>query len=110
MLAPVAGGCNTAIGGQGQWGCMQPVCHRSSSELRISVRTMLKDAAALSRLGLVKQVLPSRDSCWLASQWCGLEFEPWQGQKGDTDYCPAQGPAAAAAVGAASSSPWQQSS
>ena len=28
---------------------------------------MLKDAAMLSWLGLVKQVLPSRDSCWLAS-------------------------------------------
>ena len=46
---------------------MWPVCRRSSSELWISVRTMLKDAAMLSWLGLVKQVLPSRDSCWLAS-------------------------------------------
>ena len=29
-------------------------------------------------------------------QWCGREFEPGRGQNGDTDYCPAQGPAAAA--------------
>ena len=28
---------------------------------------MLKDAATLSWLGLVKEVLPSKDSCWLAS-------------------------------------------
>ena len=28
---------------------------------------MLKDAATLSWSGLVKQVLPSKDSCWLAS-------------------------------------------
>ena len=42
---PVAGGWNTAIGGQGQLGCMRPVCHRSSSELQISIHTMLKDAA-----------------------------------------------------------------
>ena len=48
-------------------GCMQPVCRRSSSELQISVCTMLKDAAMLSWPGLVKQVLPSKDSCWLAS-------------------------------------------
>ena len=67
MLAPVTGGCNTSIGGQGQLGCMRPVCRRSSSELRISVRTKLKDAATLSWLGLFKQVLPSRDNCWLAS-------------------------------------------
>ena len=46
---------------------MRPVCHRYSSELQISVCTMLKDAATLSWVGLVKQVLPSRDSCWLAS-------------------------------------------
>ena len=56
--APVAGGCNTAIGGQGQLGCMRPVCSRSSSELQISAHTTLKDAATLSWLGLVKQVLP----------------------------------------------------
>ena len=46
---------------------MRPVCCRSSSELRINVRTMLKDAATLSWLGLVKQALPSKGSCWLAS-------------------------------------------
>ena len=46
---------------------MRPVCYRSSSEKWISVCTMLKDAATLSWPGLVKQVLPSRDSCWLAS-------------------------------------------
>ena len=62
----VARGCNTSIGGQRQSGCMQPVCFRSSSELRISVWTMFKDAARLSWVGLVNQVLPSRDSCWLA--------------------------------------------
>ena len=50
-----------------QSGCMRPVCLRSSSELQISVRTILKDAATLSWPGLVKQVLPSMDSCWLAS-------------------------------------------
>ena len=44
-----------------------PVCHRSSSKLLVSVCTMLKDAATLSCPGLVKQVLSSRDSCWLAS-------------------------------------------
>ena len=38
-----------------------------SSELRMSVRTNLKDAATLSWPGLVKQVLPSRDNGWLAS-------------------------------------------
>ena len=36
-------------------------------ELRISICTMLKDAATLSWLGLVNQVLPSKDSRWLAS-------------------------------------------
>ena len=41
---------------------MQPVCHRSLSELRISVRTMFKDDATLYSLGLIKQVLHSRDS------------------------------------------------
>ena len=46
---------------------MWPVSCRSSSELWISVRTMLKDAATLSWPGLVNQVLPSKDSCWLAS-------------------------------------------
>ena len=35
--------------------------------LQILVRPMLKDAATLSWPGLVKQVLPNRDSCWLAS-------------------------------------------
>ena len=68
----VAGGCNTAIGGLVQFGCMLPVCHRSSSQLRISIRTMLKDAATLSWPGLVKQVQPSRDSCWLASANCAV--------------------------------------
>ena len=67
LPAPVAGACSTAIGGRGQSWCMRPVCHRYSSELQISVCTMLKDAATLSWVGLVKQVLPSRDSCWLAS-------------------------------------------
>ena len=38
-----------------------------NSELWIRVCTMLKDAAALSWLGLVKQVLSSKDSCWLAN-------------------------------------------
>ena len=47
---------------------MRPVCRRSSSELRISVCIMLKDAATLSWQGLVKQVLPSKDSCWLSSE------------------------------------------
>ena len=65
--APVAAGCNTAIGGQGQSGCMKPVCQRSSSELWISVCTMLKDASTLSWPSLGKQVLSSRDSCWLSS-------------------------------------------
>ena len=54
MSASVAGSCNTAIGGQGQSGCMRPVCRRSSSELRTNVRTKLKDAATLLWLGLVK--------------------------------------------------------
>ena len=36
--APVAGGCNAALGGQGQSGCMRPICCRSSSKLWISVR------------------------------------------------------------------------
>ena len=53
LSAPVAGGCNTAIGGQEQSGCMRPVCHRSSSELQISVCTMLKDAATQSWVGLI---------------------------------------------------------
>ena len=66
-VGPCSGGCNDAIGGQGQSGCIRPVCRRSLSELRISVCTMLKDAATLSWLDLVKQVLPSKDSCWLAS-------------------------------------------
>ena len=48
----VAHDCNPAIGGQGQSGCMRPVCRGSSSELRTNVRTMLKDAARLSWLGL----------------------------------------------------------
>ena len=47
--------------------CMWPVCSRSSSQLRICICTMLKDAAMLSWLGLVKQVFPRKDSCWLAS-------------------------------------------
>ena len=34
-------------------------------------------------------------------QWWGREFEPRRGQNGDTDYCPAQGPAASAAAVAA---------
>ena len=91
VSAPVSGGCHNAIGGQGQLGCMRPVCHRSSSELQINVCTMLKDAATLSWPGLVNQVLPSRDSCWLASaKWCGRKFEPCQGQNSATDKWPAQ--------------------
>ena len=39
VSAPVSGGCHNAIGGQGQLGCMRPVCHRSSSELQINVCT-----------------------------------------------------------------------
>ena len=39
----VAHDCNSAIGGQGQSGCMWTVCHGSLSELRISVRTKLND-------------------------------------------------------------------
>ena len=34
-----------------------------ASKLLSSIRTMLKDAATLSWPGLVKQVLPGRDSC-----------------------------------------------
>ena len=73
---------------------------------------MIKDAATLSCVGLVKQVLPSRDSCWLASaNGKVVSSSSGEGRTGNTDYCPVQGPAAeAAAVGAASSSPWQQSS
>ena len=39
---------------------------------------MLKDVAMLSWVGLVKQVLPSRDSCWLAivPMVQGIEYEP----------------------------------
>ena len=77
----LAGGCNTAIGGQGQLGCMRPVCHRSVSKLRISVPTMLKDAATLSWLALVKQVQPSRDSFWLASANGGVvSLSPGEGR------------------------------
>ena len=81
IKAPVAGGCNTAIGGQGQLGCMWPVCSRSLSKLRISVHTMLKDASTLSWPGLVKQVLPSRDSCWLASAYGDImSLSPGEGR------------------------------
>ena len=38
---------------------MRLVCRRSSSKLRISPHTKLKDAATLSWMGLVKEVLPS---------------------------------------------------
>ena len=66
------------------------VCHRSSSELRISVRTKLNDAATLSWLGLVKQVLPSKDRCWLASaNGVVASSSPGEGRTGATDYCPA---------------------
>ena len=70
FLALVVGGCNIAIGGQGQSGCMWPVCRRSSSELQISIGTMLKGAATLSWPGLVNHVLPSRDS-WLVGWLVG---------------------------------------
>ena len=53
-FGPCSGGCNTAIGGEGQSGFMRPVCRRSLSELRISVRIKLKDAATLSWMRLVK--------------------------------------------------------
>ena len=70
---------------------MWPVCYRSSSELWISVHTMLKDAATLSWPGLVNQVLPSKDSCWLASaNGVVSKLSPGKGQIGATDYCPAQ--------------------
>ena len=42
-LVLVAHDFNSAIGGQGQSGCTWTVCHGSSSELRISVRTKLND-------------------------------------------------------------------
>ena len=90
-VAPAAGGCNTAIRGQGQSGCMRPLCHWSSSELRISVCTKLNDAV-LSWLGLVKQVLPSKDAGWLVpmvQSRVRAEFKPGRGQNGATDYCPA---------------------
>ena len=61
-----------------------PVCHRSLSELRISARTKLNDSTTLSWLGLVKQVLLSKDSCWLAS---ANGPEPGRGQMGATDCC-----------------------
>ena len=82
---PVAGGCNTAIGGQGQSGCMRLVCCRSSSELQISVRTKLKDATTLSYLAWFNR------SC-LAGTLVGwlVPMVQSQGQNGATDYCPAQ--------------------
>ena len=118
MSAPVAGGCNTAIDGQGQSGCMRPVCHRSSSELRISVCTMLKDAATLSWLGLVKQVLPSRDSCWLASaNGVVVSSSPGEGRTAlQTIVLPkscsssSSNSSSCSSIGAACSSPWQRSS
>ena len=69
---------------------MWSVCHRSSSELRISVCTKLKDAATLSWLGLVKQVLASKDRCWLASaNGVSERSSQGEGRTGATDYCPA---------------------
>ena len=48
----------------------QDVCRLSAIDpcpnCGLVYRNMLKDAATMSWLGLVKQVLPSRDSCWLA--------------------------------------------
>ena len=43
---------------------------------------MLKDAAMLSWLGLVKQALPSRDRCWLASaNGAGAGSSPGEGRQ-----------------------------
>ena len=54
LSAPVVGAVTLQlVHGQGQSGCMRPVCHRSSSELQISVCTMLKDAATQSWVGLI---------------------------------------------------------
>ena len=79
-----AEGCNTAIGDKDN----RDVCGLSAvdpcpnSELWIRVCTMLKDAAALSWLGLVKQVLSSKDSCWLASaNGVVASFSPDEGRK-----------------------------
>ena len=52
----------------------------------------------LSWVGLVEQVLPSRDSCWLASANGAVMSSSRMVIQ--TIYCPAQGPAAAAAVAA----------
>ena len=64
---------------------MYAVC-LPSSELRISVHTILYAQgfchAVLSWLGLVKQVLPSRDSCWLAS--ANGAFKSWSPGEGRT--------------------------
>ena len=60
---------------------MQPVCCRSLSELQISIRTKVKDAAFLPLLGLVKEVLPNRDSCWVASAiGAGASLSPGEGR------------------------------
>ena len=79
----VAHDCNPAIGGQGQSGCMRPVCRGSSSELWTNVRTMLQDAARLSWLGLE----PGNRSClagqcWLASaNGVGAGSSPGEGRQ-----------------------------
>ena len=69
------------------------VCCRSSYQLRISVRAMLKDAAMLSWPDLVKQVLSRRYSCWLANaNGAVTSSSPGEGRTvlQTTDYCPAQ--------------------
>ena len=81
---------------------------QTSSELRISVCTMLKDAAMLSWLGLVKQVLPSRDSYLLASSnGAVMSSSPGEGR---TVLQTIALPRSCSSIGAASSSPWQRSS
>ena len=47
-LGTVAHDCNSALGGQGQLGCMWTVSHGSLSELWIGVYTKLFDVDSLS--------------------------------------------------------------
>ena len=63
---------------------------------------MLEDAATLSWLGLVKQALPSKDSCWWASaNGAVVSSSPGEGRTSGTDYCPAHDPQHAAAAATA---------
>ena len=83
---------------------MRPVSRRSSSELRISVLTVLKDAATLSWLGLVKQacLMPIRQQLLVGQcQWCSHELEPERGKNSATDYCRAHNCSSTAAVAVA---------